>query len=344
MTTDDERYGDTRAWLRLRVRTADVLFAGERGEPITHRVDLALIVLISLNVIAVVLQSVQTIYAAAPGLFHGFEVFSVIVFTGEYLARTWSSVDNPWKSGRDRPVLARIRYMLTKMAIIDLIAIAPFYLGMFMSADLRILRALRLLRIFKLTRYSSAMTLLLQVVREEARTIGAALFVAMLLVFVASTLAFIVEHEAQPKVFSSIPMAMYWAVVTMTTVGYGDMVPVTAAGKVLGGIIGIIGLGMVALPAGILASGFNNALHRRRAMLHEKIVDAMRDGRITAEEQVNLDALVRRLNLNDVDARAVIFAVRHQMAAGEKDVCPHCGKPIHDAYADDDIDNPESGG
>ena len=313
---------------RARQRTADVLYSANRDDALTRFIDLSLIVLISLNVLAVVLESVKSIKGAAPDFFFAFEVFSVAVFTVEYLARVWSAVDNPWHPDHKHPVRGRLRYMFTWMALIDLVAIAPFYLGMLTGADLRILRALRLLRIFKLTRYSSAMTLLFQVFREEARTIFAALFVSMLLVFVASTLAYIFEHAVQPQVFSSIPAAMYWAVITMTTVGYGDMVPMTAVGKLLGALIGIMGLGMVALPAGILASGFNNALHRRRVMLEERVHDAMQDGEISDAEQADLDALVRRLNLNDVDARAIQFAVQHQRAKVAQGVCPHCGKDL----------------
>jgi len=119
----------------------------------------------------------------------------------------------------------------------------------------------------------------------------------------------------------------------MTTVGYGDMVPITAVGKLLGAFIGIMGLGMVALPAGILASGFNNALHRRRVMLEERIHDAMEDGVISDAEQKELDALVRRLNLNDVDARAIQFAIKHQQSKVAQGVCPHCGMEL-DALLD----------
>lgn len=334
------------AYRRARQRTAELLFSVDKNDPLCRAVDVGLIVLISLNILAVVLESVENVNRLAGGFFHAFEVFSVAVFSIEYLARVWSSVDNPWKPGHADPLTGRVKYMFTWMALIDLVAIAPFYLSFFIAADLRVLRALRLLRIFKLTRYSSAMTLLLQVFREEARTIWAALFVSVLLVFVASTLAYIVEHDAQPDKFSSIPAAMYWAVITMTTVGFGDVVPVTFWGKVLGGFIGVVGLAMVALPAGILASGFNNALHRRRAMLEEKVQDALKDGIISEEEQEDLERLVLHLNLNTVDANAVIYAVRHQHAEqagkaldmaekGAMRLCPHCGKPLLDEESRD---------
>lgn len=322
-------------YLSARRRVAVILYAASGEDKVSHIVDVGLIILITLNVLAVVLESVKSIKAVAPEFFLAFEVFSVAIFTVEYIARVWSAIDNPWNPKQQQPIMGRIRYMFTWMALIDLIAIAPFYLGLLTGADLRILRALRLLRVFKLTRYSSAMTLLLQVFREESRTMAAALFVSMLLVFVASTLAYIFEHIAQPHIFSSIPASMYWAVITMTTVGYGDMVPVTLIGKILGALIGILGLGMVALPAGILASGFNNALHRRRAMLEERVHDAMEDGVISDAEQDELDALVRRLNLNDVDARAIQFAIQHQRAKVAERKCPHCGMDLDAPVGDD---------
>ena len=324
------------AYLRARKRTAEILYSADKDDPLTQYVDIALIVLISLNVLAVILESVDSIRQLLEVPFYYFEVCSVAVFTVEYLARLWSVIDNPWHDNHAHPLHGRVRYVFSWFALIDLLAIAPFYLSMFIGADLRILRALRLLRIFKLTRYSSAMTLLLMVFREESRTIGAAMFVSSLLMFVGATLAYIFEHAAQPEVFSSIPAAMYWAVITMTTVGYGDIIPITPFGKLIGAMIGVVGLGMVALPAGILASGFNNALHRRRAMLEERVQDAMEDGEISDAEQEDLDQLVQRLNLNDVDARAIMFAVKHQRAKVEQGICPHCGKALDDIHDDDD--------
>ena len=323
---------------RARARMAEIMFTARKDDPLARAVDVMLIVLISFNVLAVIVESVQSIESAYRAFFLAFEIFSVAVFTVEYLLRLWTIVDNPWRPEPHHTIRARIGYVFSWMAIIDLIAILPFYLGFLIGADLRILRALRLLRIFKLTRYSSAMTMLFQVFREERRTIGAAMFVSMLLMMMAATLAYIFEHQVQPDVFSSIPASMYWAMITMTTVGYGDMVPITAVGKLLGALIGVLGLGMVALPAGILASGFNNALHRRRVMLEERIHDAMDDGFISDEEQAELDALVERLNLNPVDARAMMFAIQHQRSKLTKGVCPHCGKGLSDPVVDDETE------
>ncbi|MCW8919047.1 MAG: ion transporter [Gammaproteobacteria bacterium] len=318
------------ALLRLRKRTAEVLFSADQADPLTHIVDVGLITLISLNVIAVILESVHMLRVAWLPYFFAFEVFSVAVFSVEYALRVWTAVDNPWRKDYRHPVFGRLRYARTVMAIIDLLAIAPFYLAFVMTLDLRFLRVLRLLRIFKLTRYSPAMTMLFQVVREEMRTMTAALFVLALLLVVASSLAFIVEHganPANPDAFASIPAAMYWAIITMTTVGYGDVVPVTPMGKMLGALIGVIGLGMVALPAGILASGFNNALHRRREVLRERITDALADGVITEREEGELEGLLAQLNLNAADAKAMTAAIRHARKQAQT-TCPHCGKPL----------------
>ncbi len=317
----------------IQKRTAEVLHAGRSKDPLTRFVDIALIVLISLNVAAVILESVPEIYRPLVTLFYAFEIFSVAVFTVEYFMRLWSVIANPWHDRYRNPIQGRIRYMFSPMALIDLLAILPFYLAIFTSIDLRFLRVLRLLRILKLTRYSSAMNMLFDVFREEARVIGASLFVLVLLLVIASSCIYLAEHEVQPEGFGTIPRSMWWAIVTMTTVGYGDVVPVTGLGKTIGAIMGVIGIGMVALPAGILASGFNQALHSRRQTLKRAVDRVMDDGVINAPELEALELKRKALHLSEEELRDLLVELsKHpKFRPGIDGRCPHCGKPLSEA-------------
>lgn len=183
------------------------------------------------------------------------------------------------------------------MALVDLCAILPFYLGMLFTLDLRFLRALRLLRIFKLTRYSTALSTLLKVLRDEAQSFGAAFLILFVIMIIASSGVYLFEHKAQPEAFSSIPEAAWWSVATLTTVGYGDVTPVTVGGKIFGIVIMIIGIGMVALPAGILASAFSEELRQRRIEYQDLAATVLEDGQITPQERQVMEATRIRLGL-----------------------------------------------
>ena len=166
------------------------------------------------------------------------------------------------------------------------------------------------------------MSLLARVVRNEAGPIAAAMFVLATLLMVAASFAFIAEHEAQPEAFASIPDAMWWTIVTMTTVGYGDMVPVTPLGKVLGGVIAVIGLGMVALPAGLLAAGFSEQLHLRKRAFEDEVHSMLKDGVISADESDQLEAVQDRLGLTDQQAAEIMHLIKQRQGSVR---CPHCG-------------------
>jgi len=224
--------------------------------------NLFLIVLIALNVLAVLLESVETLALRHAAAFQMFEIFSVAVFTVEYGLRLWTCTEDPrWRGAR--PLVARLRYAATPMAIFDLLAFLPFYLAMVVTIDLRFLRVFRLLRILKLTRYSPAAETLAAVVNNERRALFSALVLMLTLLTIASSLMYMIEKETQPEAFASIPAAMWWGMATLTTVGYGDVTPVTPLGKLLGGVIALLGIGMFALPAGILASGFAQEIKKR---------------------------------------------------------------------------------
>jgi len=292
---------------------------GDRGSKVF---DVFIIALIGLNVLAVVLGSVKSIYTAYQAFFIWFEVFSVAVFTAEYLLRMWACVEEG--SGRFvHPVKGRLRFAFTPMALIDLAAILPFYLSMLISLDLRFLRALRLVRILKLTRYSTAINLLLNVFKEESPSFGAALFILAIILVFASTGIYLFEHKMQPETFSSIPSAIWWAGATLTTVGYGDVIPITTGGKIFGIGVMIVGIGMVALPAGILASAFSQRLHQRHEDYKELVDDLLDDGEVSLEERVVLENMRVHLGLSKEDAQKILLRVASKEFK-RKDVCPHC--------------------
>ncbi|WP_147822116.1 ion transporter [Salidesulfovibrio onnuriiensis] len=215
-----------------------------------------LIALITLNVLAYMLETVHEISAPHRHWFLAFERFSVCVFTVEYVLRVWVCdqclVD-------DHPVLCRVRFMFRPLMLVDLLAILPFYLPLLIPMDLiflRTLRLLRLARVLKLGRYSDAMQVFGAVVRNKKEQLAVVCFILCILLVVASSLVYHFEHEAQPAVFGSIPESLWWAVITLTTVGYGDVYPVTAMGRIMASLIALLGIGMFALPAGILSAGF----------------------------------------------------------------------------------------
>jgi voltage-gated potassium channel len=193
---------------------------------------------------------------------HYFDLFSVGVFTIEYIARLWIAVEVPFLA-RIPPWKARWRFARRPYQIIDLLAILPFYVGHLFGLDLRMLRIFRLLRFLKLSRYSPAMHTLLRVISAEAHALTGAGILFVTAVLFASTGIYYIEHTAQPEKFGSIPEAMWWAVATLSTVGYGDVAPVTAAGRFFGGIIMVTGLCILALPVAILSTGFAQEMGRR---------------------------------------------------------------------------------
>ena len=224
-----------------------------------------IIVLILVNVVVVMLETVPAVYNAHKDLFHYFDVFSVAVFSVEYLLRVWSS---PHDKRYNHPLLGRIKYIFSPAATIDLLAILPFFVHILIGFDLRVLRMLRLFRFFRLyrlTAYMKATQLITNVFRATSNQLMLSLLMACTLIIVSSSLVYFAEHLAQPDVFTSIPGTLWWSVVTLTTVGYGDMVPITILGKLFTSIILLAGVAMFALPAGIITAGFLEETRKQKA-------------------------------------------------------------------------------
>jgi voltage-gated potassium channel len=221
--------------------------------------------LILVNVVVLIVASHPFVRDQWGGFFYGFEFFSVMVFSAEYLLRIWTAdllerYEGPaWKK--------RLRYMVSFMGLIDLLAILPFYLPLVMALDLRVLRILRLfrlLRIFKLKRFSKSMQTIQEVLVESKEDLSITILVAFVLLLVSSTLMYYVEGEAQPDKFASIIHSFWWSIATLTTVGYGDVYPITGMGKFLSAVIAMIGIGFVALPTGIISSAFIDKIKQRK--------------------------------------------------------------------------------
>lgn len=224
-----------------------------------------LIVIICLNVLAVCLETVEDLYKQYEPLFYDFELFSVVIFSAEYILRVWAITSNEKYS---HPVWGRLRFIFSRGALIDLVAIMPFYLPLvFVGIDLRAIRVLRLFRltrVLKITRYINATKMITNVFRSKRGELGAILLLIVFLMVVISCVMYNVEHSVQPGKFSSIPETMLWSISTLTSTGFEGIYPITTLGKTLTSIISLLGIGIVALPAGILASGFAEEMKRNK--------------------------------------------------------------------------------
>jgi len=249
---------------KFKKRLFEVLEASGKDSLPARIFATSIITLIVLNVISVALETEDGIYGAHRVLFKWFEVFSVAIFTVEYCLRIWVCTTNPKYRGAIR---GRIKYILSPLALVDLLAILPFYLPMVIPLDLRFLRALRLvrlMRLFKIHRYSESLKTIGNVFKEKWDDLAVTLFILFVLLVVSASLVYFAENKAQPEAFSSIPASMYWVLKTMTNVGYETIAPVTRPGKILGILIAFLAVGLFALPAGILASGFIEELQKKR--------------------------------------------------------------------------------
>lgn len=253
--------------MTLRRRLYITLEPFENGGLIERIFEYVLVLIISLNILAIILESVPEYEQGYGAHLRAFERFSVFFFTLEYIARVYAIVENPKYS---HPVKGRLAYMVTPLAIIDLLAFLPFYLTFIgYLRFLRIFRLMALFRMVKIARYLHALDLFKKVLRDRKEQLVLSFLFLFFILVIISFAMFYVEHDEQPDVFTSIPATMWWGVTTLTTVGYGDMVPVTTLGKFFAGVFAISSIALLALPAGILSSGFFEVLHENKTPVKE---------------------------------------------------------------------------
>ena len=280
----------------IQKRTLEILDQSQDGDAISKICDFVIIAFVMLNIIGVILETMSDFEARYHLEFYIFETFSIAFFTIEYFTRLWAAgamIDGEsWRG--------RVRYIFSFNGLVDLAATAPFYLQILMPGlDLRVLRILRLVRVFKLSHYSTAIEDLFSAVYQERKAFVAAIYLLLIAVILTSSLMYFAETAHQPDKFSSIPDAIYWSLITLTTVGYGDVSPVTGVGKIIAVSTAFMGVCVVALLTGIVASAFANQITRRKVIFESQLREALKDGTIDEDEQISLENLRVAFNLSE---------------------------------------------
>ena len=282
-----------------------IVWPSRFGGEINKFFDLFIIFWVLLSVLSVLLETVTAVHYILALEFAVMDSIAVGVFTTEYLMRMYSVVEDPkFKAA----YAGRAKYAFTPGAIIDAIAVLPFFLEALLHHlfDLRFLRIFRMMRLLKLTRFSDATKLVWDGIRREAGTIGASFFVMLLVIIVFGAVGYLFEHAAQPDKIDSIPTSIYWSVITLGSVGYGDISPITPMGRIIASLMALLGIALIAIPSGILAAAFTDQLRIEREKIGSKIAEVMDDDHIDPDEKAQLEADARRLHITAVELEEMI--------------------------------------
>jgi voltage-gated potassium channel Kch len=295
----------------FRQRVHALVFPSDYGGTLHTMFDTFIVIWVIVSVLAVILESVHSIHYLLSLEFLILDAIAVSVFTIEYCLRLYCCVEEP---GYKKAVSGRLKLAKSTSAIIDLLAIAPFFLEVFLHHlfDLRFMRVFRLLRLLKLTRYTGATTSLSKVIVREWPVMAASAFIMLLLVVMTASLGYLFEHEAQPEKFENIPQSIYWAVITLASVGYGDISPITPAGRAMTIVLAFIGIGIFAIPAALLSSAFSDQLKMDRESLVNKLFDMLADGDIDEEEAKYIKSEAKRLHLSDDEVKVLIDKAKRE--------------------------------
>jgi voltage-gated potassium channel Kch len=274
--------------------------------------DVFIGVWVLISVFAVVMETVASVNYLLTIEFVILDTIAVAIFTIEYMLRMYSAVEEP---GQRNPLTGRIKEFTKLSTFIDFLAILPFFLEVLLRdhLDLRFLRIFRLARLLKLTRGSDATATLFKVIKREWPVMSAAAFIMILLIVLTASLGYLVEHAAQPEKFENIPTAIYWAVVTLASVGYGDISPITPIGRAITVIMSLAGIGIFAIPAGLLASAFSDQLHKEREALKANILRMLGDGELDPEEVALLRSEAKRLHLTVEEMNSILEVLQLEM-------------------------------
>ena len=270
-----------------------------------------------ISVLAVVMESVASVSYLISIEFVILDTIAVAIFSVEYMMRIYSAVEEP---GHRNPLTGRIKQFTNPSTLIDFLAILPFFLEVLLHhvLDLRFLRIFRLARLLKLTRGSDATGTLFKVIKREWPVMSAAAFVMILLIVLTASLGYLVEHAAQPEKFENIPTAIYWAVITLASVGYGDISPITPIGRAITVVMSLVGIGIFAIPAGLLASAFSDQLHKEREALKANILRMLGDGVLDPEEMALLRSEAKRLHLTVEEMNSILEVLHLEMESARK--------------------------
>ena len=295
----------------FRQRVHALVFPSAYGGELHNLYDSFIVVWVVISVLAVILESVHSIHYLLNMEFLILDAIAVSIFTFEYCLRMYCCVEEP---GYKKAFSGRLKLAKSTSSIIDLLAIAPFFLEVFLHhlIDLRFMRVFRLLRLLKLTRYTGATQSLMKVIAREWPVMAASAFIMLLLVVMTASLGYLFEHEAQPEKFENIPQSIYWAVITLASVGYGDISPVTPAGRAMTIVLALIGIGIFAIPAALLSSAFSDQLKSDREALVNKLFEMLSDGNIDEEEALYIKTEAKRLHLSDEEVKLLIEKAKRE--------------------------------
>ena len=295
----------------FRQRVHALVFPSAYGGDLHHLYDSFIVVWVVISVLAVILESVHSVHYMLNMEFLILDAIAVSIFTLEYTLRLYCCVEEP---GYKKAVAGRLKLAKSTSSIIDLLAIAPFFLEVFLHhlIDLRFMRVFRLLRLLKLTRYTGATQSLMKVIAREWPVMAASAFIMLLLVVMTASLGYLFEHEAQPEKFENIPQSIYWAVITLASVGYGDISPVTPAGRAMTIVLALIGIGIFAIPAALLSSAFSDQLKSDREALVNKLFEMLADGNIDEDEAQYIKTEAKRLHLSDEEVKLLIEKAKRE--------------------------------